>query len=115
MSGWIARLGERSATLPTFVLVLLLLAWEALVRADSSTFRVVPAPSEVLDALIHSRSTLWTEHLPQTMLETLIGLAIAVVVGLAIAAVLDFLPLVRQAIYPLLVVSQTVPIFAIAV
>ncbi len=109
------RLRQGNTLLPLFVLGFVLVLWEALVRADSSSLRSVPAPTEVLGALINSRSTLWTEHLPQTLLETVIGLVIAVIIGLAFAALLDFLPLLKQAVYPLLVVSQTVPIFAIAV
>jgi ABC-type nitrate/sulfonate/bicarbonate transport system permease component len=49
------------------------------------------------------------------MWETLAGLSIAVVLGLLIAAMMDFSPILRWILYPLLVISQTIPIFAIAI
>jgi ABC-type nitrate/sulfonate/bicarbonate transport system permease component len=55
------------------------------------------------------------EHIPETLWETLAGLSIAVVVGVGIAALMDFSPVLRWILYPLLVVSQTIPIFAIAI
>ena len=39
----------------------------------------------------------------------------AVVLGVLIAALMDFSPLLRWILYPLLVISQTIPIFAIAI
>jgi ABC-type nitrate/sulfonate/bicarbonate transport system permease component len=55
------------------------------------------------------------EHIPETLWETLAGLSIAVVVGVGIAALMDFSRVLRWILYPLLVVSQTIPIFAIAI
>jgi ABC-type nitrate/sulfonate/bicarbonate transport system permease component len=50
----------------------------------------------------------------QTLVETLVGFGLALVVGLSLALLIDFSATLRRAIYPLLVVSQTVPIIAIA-
>jgi ABC-type nitrate/sulfonate/bicarbonate transport system permease component len=48
------------------------------------------------------------------MLETMIGLTIATILGVLIAAAIDLSSVVRRALYPLLVASQTVQILAIA-
>ncbi|MEP7284541.1 MAG: ABC transporter permease [Chloroflexota bacterium] len=105
----------RLAVLPTLVvLTLLVIIWEIAVQADTSPVRVIPAPSEILAAGLRTRETLLTQHIPQTLLETVIGLAMALVLGLLVAALLDFAPLLKQALYPLLVVSQTIPIVALA-
>src|SRR5262245_26187549 len=111
---WVPRRGVQRIRLPIFVLIALMLAWEVLARADTSPARVIPAPSEVLEAMIRTRETLLTRHIPQTMLETLIGLAIALALGVALAALLDFSPVLKCAVYPLLVISQTIPIVALA-
>src|SRR5262245_37872963 len=105
---------SRAALLPTAVLIMLVIVWEALVRADTSSYHIIPPPSAIFNAMINTRETLLTQHIPQTMLETLIGLALALVLGLGVAALLDFVPLLKRAIYPLLVISQTIPIFALA-
>lgn len=104
----------RRALLPGAVLIALIVLWQVLASADQSRARIIPAPSEVLMAMLRTRETLLTRHIPQTMLETLIGLGIALFFGVALAALLDFFPLVRRALYPLLVVSQTIPIVAVA-
>jgi ABC-type nitrate/sulfonate/bicarbonate transport system permease component len=105
----------RQAFGPLVVLVILGLLWEVLVRADtSSRFRVIPAPSEVWDALLRTRDSLLNLHIPQTMLETLIGLALAVVFGVLLAGLLDFSPLLKRAVYPLVIISQTIPVIALA-
>src|SRR5258706_15251598 len=111
---WIPRTRFQSLRLPVFVLIALTLVWEVLARADTSRARVIPAPSEVLEAMIRTRETLLTRHIPQTLLETLIGLAIAFALGVALAALLDFSLTLKRAVYPLLVISQTIPIVALA-
>src|SRR5262249_54325753 len=102
------------AVLPITVLVLIAVIWQILASADTSRARVIPPPSDVLGELIRTRETLLTRHIPQTMAETLIGMAIALALGVVIAAVLDFSPLLKRALYPLLVISQTIPIVALA-
>jgi putative hydroxymethylpyrimidine transport system permease protein len=49
-----------------------------------------------------------------TLREVLGGLAIAITVGFALALVLHVSGVLRRAVYPLLVASQTIPIIAIA-
>jgi len=104
------------ALLPVITLIALIVLWEALVALDATPKgrRVIPAPSEVVDAMIRTQESLLTRHIPQTMTETLIGLAIALALGVGLAALLDFSPLLKRAVYPLLVISQTIPIVAIA-
>lgn len=104
----------RRLALPLSVLIGLTLVWEALARADTSKVPVVPTPSEIFATMIHDRQTLLTQHIPQTLLETLLGLAIALILGVGLAALLDFSPILKRALYPLLVISQTIPIIAIA-
>ena len=49
-----------------------------------------------------------------TLIETAIGLTIAIGLGIAIAAAMDLSPFLHRALYPILVASQTVQILAIA-
>jgi ABC-type nitrate/sulfonate/bicarbonate transport system permease component len=48
------------------------------------------------------------------LLETTLGFAMALAVGFSFAMLIDVSRLLRRAIYPLLVVSQTIPILALA-
>ena len=49
-----------------------------------------------------------------TLLETLVGFGLALAAGLLVGALVDASPVLRRAVYPLVVASQTVPIPAIA-
>src|SRR4051812_38159864 len=106
--------GLAAYLLPIAVLAVIVIVWEVVVRADPSVVHPIPAPSDVWQAFLRTRETLFTQHIPQTLLETVIGVVIAVVLGLVVAAALDFSPLLKQALYPLLVISQTIPVVALA-
>jgi len=69
----------------------------------------------VADAWDQHHALLLEKHIPETLWETLAGLAMAVVLGVLLAALMDFSRILRWLLYPLLVVSQTIPIFAIAI
>jgi ABC-type nitrate/sulfonate/bicarbonate transport system permease component len=88
---------------------------EARAVPNLSFHNIFPTPRQVYDAWVEFRPLLLQQHIPETLWETLAGLAMAVVLGVGIAALMDFSRLLRWVLYPLLVVSQTVPIFAIAI
>jgi ABC-type nitrate/sulfonate/bicarbonate transport system permease component len=99
---------------PAFVLLIALFAfWELYVRVVQVPVDILPAPTAIIKALMENWDIL-SVHTTQTMLETVIGLAIATILGLIIAIMLDSSSLIRRAIYPLLVISQTIPIIALA-
>jgi len=95
------------------VLVGLVLAWEAWVQLRGVPDYLLPAPSAIAQALWDERSTLASQALV-TLREMLLGFAAAVAAGLAAAIVMQRLPWLRTALYPLLVGSQSVPVVAIA-
>lgn len=74
---------------------------------------LVPSPAEVGDALWNNRSVLW-ENTWVTLREILIGLAAGVVVGLVLAIAMRFSRLLRDAVFPLTVAVQSVPVVVIA-
>jgi ABC-type nitrate/sulfonate/bicarbonate transport system permease component len=88
---------------------------EARVVDGLSFENIFPAPGEVWDSWQMNQDRLLEEHIPETLWETLAGLSMAVVLGVVIAALMDFSVILRWILYPLLVVSQTVPVFAIAI
>lgn len=99
---------------PAFVLAVTLLAlWELYVRAGNISTQVLPTPIAIVQALF-ANWTIISDNTLQTLLETVLGMAAATILGLLLAIMLDISPLVRRAVYPLLVTSQTIPIIALA-
>ena len=103
-----------ATVLPALVLaVAILAAWEAYVRAAGVRPQVLPAPSRVLSEGWAFRDLIWQHTLP-TLGETALGFSLALLVGTVTATAIDFSRLVRRALYPALVASQTIPVVAVA-
>ncbi|HEX5456178.1 MAG TPA: ABC transporter permease [Candidatus Saccharimonadales bacterium] len=100
--------------LPAFaVFAALLLVWQAYTHAGLIDKLVLPAPSDVWHALINYRSVIWG-HTAQTLLETVEGLILAIILGVLSGSAIYMSGLLKKAVYPLLIASQTIPIIALA-
>lgn len=97
------------------LLILLVLAgaWEAYARLGNVDDFILPAPTQVADTLWHDRGLLW-DNLLVTAQEVGLGILVALILGAALAIVIHLSPMLRRALYPLLVGSQAVPIVVIA-
>jgi NitT/TauT family transport system permease protein len=103
----------RPVLLPTAVLLGTLVVWEVVWRVFDVPRFVVPLPSGIL-----AETWAWRGHLLGhswvTLYETLAGFALSIAVGIPLAVVIVYSPVLRSAIYPLLVVTQAIPKVAIA-
>jgi putative hydroxymethylpyrimidine transport system permease protein len=99
----------------SLLLVLLLLGiWEAVSRSGSVKDYILPAPDQVLSELWNDWALVFRSATWVTFQEVFIGFLIATAAGLGIAMVLHWSPVLRRAIYPLLIASQTIPIVVLA-
>ena len=104
---------------PIALIAVLIGAWQ--IAADTGALAdlldldsfFVPAPSEIATALADNRELL-LDNAWVTLQEVLLGFGIALALGVALAAALHLSPLLRRAIYPLAVGSQTIPILVVA-
>src|ERR1700742_3441144 len=105
--------------LPVALIAALIGAWQIAAAngaiADALNLEpfLVPSPAEVGDALWSSRSVLW-ENTWVTLREILVGLGIGVVLGLLLATAMRFSSLLRDAVFPLTVALQAVPVVVLA-
>lgn len=98
---------------PLALLVVLLIAWEAAPRALSTPRWMLPTPTDIARAAIEVRDVL-PGHVRTTMIEALLGLAAAATAGLGVALAIASSALVRRLLYPLLVISQNIPLIVLA-
>ena len=103
----------RPVLLPAGVLLGALLVWEITWRIFNVPRFVVPLPSGIVAETWAWRWYL-LNHSWVTLYETLAGFAVSIAVGVPIAVVIVYSPVLRSAIYPLLVVAQAIPKVAIA-
>jgi NitT/TauT family transport system permease protein len=103
-----------SAILPPLALtVATLAAWEAAIRLFKIPTFVLPAPSAIVAALIENRVALAVAT-QATAVEILFGFVLAALVGIAVALVIVRFERFGRALYPLIVLFQTVPKVALA-
>ena len=104
----------RRNLIPPFLLIIfVILVWQTVALRSGLSAFILPSPIQVLQAGWETREVLGSA-ITTTMLETMIGLTIATILGVLIAAAIDLSSIVRRALYPILVASQTVQILAIA-
>jgi ABC-type nitrate/sulfonate/bicarbonate transport system permease component len=116
--------GERRLTVvdwlaPVALLALFFAAWQVAASTGFLAERLgleeflVPSPAQIGEVLWSDRGLI-AENAWVTLVEVVVGFAIAVVVGLAAAVALHRSDLLRRAGYPVVVASQTIPIIVIA-
>src|ERR1700756_897178 len=101
------------AVVPAATLVGALLVWEAATHALRIPRFVMPAPSAILAEGWDWRYR-FLGHAWVTLYETLGGFALAVIVGVPLAVLIVYSPVFRSAVYPLIVLAQSVPKIAVA-
>ena len=110
MMAWRAM---RDALVPAATLLGALAVWEAATRALHVPRFVMPAPSEILAEGWDWRYR-FIGHTWVTLYETLGGFALSIAVGVPLAVLVVYSPVLRNALYPLIVLAQSVPKIAIA-
>lgn len=98
---------------PFLVLLLFFLFWEGITRFKSIPEWLLPAPSVIVEEAMASYS-LFLPDIAATLQLSIAGLLLGSVIGFLIAVMLHLVPSLRNAIYPLLILSQNVPIIVLA-
>ena len=105
---------RKNPTLPAAILVLcFLMIWQGSAMRMNKAY-ILPSPMQILRRLWELREPLYKAHLPATMQVVGIGLLISLVLGMALAVLMDQSPAAEQALYPLIIASQTIPTTALA-
>ncbi|MBB5517116.1 ABC-type nitrate/sulfonate/bicarbonate transport system permease component [Rubricella aquisinus] len=67
----------------------------------------------MLGQIVENRALLWDNTVP-TLRATFAGFALSLTVAFSLSVALDFMPRLRRTLFPIFVVSQTLPLVAIA-
>jgi putative hydroxymethylpyrimidine transport system permease protein len=109
----------RRALLPGLLLALLLGVWQlaaltgAIAELLSLEPYLVPSPTEIAHSLWENRGLL-AENAWVTLREMVFGILAAVLVGIGFAIAMHRWRAMRDAAYPLIIASQTIPVLVIA-
>lgn len=106
---WPLRQGMTAAALTAFALVL----WQGLILATGLPPYLLPGPIAVAGAFI-SHHTVLVQALLQTLTEIAAGFTLGAATGSALALLMAASPRLAALLRPMLLVSQVIPIFALA-
>ena len=90
-----------------------LAAWEVYVFVSGISALVLPSPSRVIGQIAANRELLWVNTRP-TLQATLTGFSFSLTVAFTLSVLIDFVPRLRRALFPVFVISQTLPLVAMA-
>ena len=98
---------------PTFIILIILITWQLLVTISNIPAYILPTPTSVIGATVSNVDTMWA-HAIITFIEMISGLIIGTILGSLSALILCYYRPVRQWLMPILVISQAIPVFALA-
>jgi NitT/TauT family transport system permease protein len=111
---WIERLIIMPVVLPLLTFLIILVLWEAATRVFAIPSFILPAPTRIIEGFSAVTPGRWSAHVWATLRVALTGYLVAIAVSLPIAIGLAKSRLMSRALYPLLVVIQSVPVVAVA-
>lgn len=112
-TGGTVTLHLRDAAPAALLFAALLGAWELYVDLGGVDPVLLPAPHSIASAAWSNAGTLW-QNAVITLKEVVLGLALAVLTGFALAIAIHLSTAVRRAVYPLAVGSQAMPFAVLA-
>ena len=98
---------------PSIIIAVLLMIWQILSMVNIIPKFMLPSPFEVVKAFV-SDFPLLMKHTEVTLIEAFLGLGLGIILGFAVAVIMDRFEYAYKMIYPVLVITQTIPTVAIA-
>lgn len=99
--------------LPVIAGIALLFFWQLSVIIFHVENWILPGPVQILQSFWQARVLIF-HHMVPTVFEAVVGLISATVLGILMAILMEISPPVRKMLYPLLILSQTIPFIVLA-
>jgi len=103
----------RRTMLPVMTAMVLLAIWEAFVKISGIRPVILPAPSDILQAMWVQRELLIANAIPTTM-ETMGGFVLSAILGGLLGVLLSYSAFARDSLYPNVILFQLIPKVAVA-
>lgn len=94
-------------------IAILIVIWQLVCSLGLVESFMLPSPVNVVKAFVEDFPALMG-HLRVTLIEAVAGLFFGVVLGFAVAVIMDACSIIYKALYPIIILTQTVPTVAIA-
>ena len=98
---------------PVIIVLYVLIKWQILSIAKIVPKFMLPSPFDVIKAFVNDFPLLM-HHARFTLVEAFLGLGLGVILGFLVAVIMDMFEFAYKSIYPILIITQTIPTVAIA-
>ncbi|MFT5872576.1 MAG: ABC-type nitrate/sulfonate/bicarbonate transport system permease component [Clostridium sp.] len=99
--------------IPIVFQLLVLFIWQVSIDIWKIPQYILPSPKDIIITLVEILPSI-TKHIYATLYEAMIGFIISILFALILAILMDNVKIIKKCIYPIVVVSQTIPIIALA-
>lgn len=103
----------KDALYPILTFLALLVIWQVSVSKMNVPSYILPSPLDIIEEFKTDWPVLLM-HSKVTLTETILGLSISVVIALLIGTLMDFIPIVKRCLYPIMYITQMIPTITIA-
>ncbi|WP_296205013.1 ABC transporter permease [Psychrobacter sp. UBA3962] len=95
------------------LVILILVLWQLCVSLELIPDYLLPSPLQIVEAFIEDFPLLM-EHAKYTLATAFIGTAIGLIISFLLSIIMDLSKTMRELIYPVILLNQTIPTIAIA-
>jgi ABC-type nitrate/sulfonate/bicarbonate transport system permease component len=98
---------------PIAAVVIIIVLWQVITTYRHVPQYILPSPVKIVNTLIKDFSIILV-HTRVTLYESFVGFALSIIFSFILAVLMDSFEIIKKSIYPILVISQTIPTIAIA-
>lgn len=98
---------------PIILSAIVIIIWQYITSIGFIKPYVLPSPLSIIGALYEILPKIGY-HIFVTLYESLLGFVVSIVISVILAVIMDNVSLIKKALYPIIIISQTVPIIALA-
>ena len=106
-----SKIKESLYPIVTFIAILII--WQVTVTAMEVPSYLIPTPLDIIEEFKSDWQVLLM-HSRVTLTETVIGLSISIGIALLIGTLMDFVPILKKCLYPIMYITQMIPTITIA-
>ena len=99
--------------IPAIFFLLLIILVQILTMKLNIPKYILPSPLDVIKVLVKDRALLM-EHAKITLFESISGFIVAVILGIILGGLLEYFKLLKNILYPVILISQMIPLIAVA-
>jgi len=102
-----------NSLIPVLFIIIIVIVWQFISERGIVPKYILPSPKDIGSAMVETLPDL-KSHTLVTLWEAFTGLKISILFSIVLAVIMDSIQIVKKALYPLLIISQTIPIIALA-